>query len=267
MSLEVYRKAHEVKASIIDGWKTMNKNDLVNKYIEVENNKELADAYMSAILCRYWGIISFYRKMSYRSVHDDTIYYDWLVTSVMRAIDKRRWKDPENKLYIDPNGPDKVINRCLRCARLGWYQQANRPGKKANHVTESIDKASEGGVLPDFSDNEESINSVSVSDLVERFLKKGEFVSAFAVSGIVTQNVFDITVEEGKKYLCFNKKKLVKYLYNLSDKDCSDFSDFFNIPISEVTAAKNHVAELSRARLHTAVRRSLSSIKRAYLGG
>ena len=59
MSLEFYRKAHEARASSIEGWKTMNKNDLVNKYIEVEDNAELADAYMSAILCRYWGIIAY----------------------------------------------------------------------------------------------------------------------------------------------------------------------------------------------------------------
>ena len=162
MSLEFYRKAHEARASSIEGWKTMNKNDLVNKYIEVEDNAELADAYMSAILCRYWGIIASFRKNSFRSIHDETIYYDWLTYAVMRAIDKRRWKDPQNKLYNDPNGPDKVINRCLKCARLGWYQQSNRPGKKANHATESIEQAADNGFLNEDKESAENISNVSV---------------------------------------------------------------------------------------------------------
>lgn len=265
MSLEFYRKAHEARASSIEGWKTMNKNDLVNKYIEVEDNAELADAYMSAILCRYWGVIASFRKNSFRSIHDETIYYDWLTYAVMRAIDKRRWKDPQNKLYNDSNGPDKVINRCLKCARLGWYQQANRPGKKANHATESIEQAADNGFLNEDKESSEKISSVAVKDLVERFMKRGEYVSAFAVSGIVTRDVFDTTVEDGKKYLSFNKKRLVKYLYNLSEDDCEDFSEYFNIPLDEATHAKDDIAMLSRARLHTAVRRSLTNIKRAYL--
>ena len=84
--LDVYKKLHEDSASIIDGWKTMNKNDLINAYIDVENDKKLADAYMSAIILRYWSNIYKYSVLSYKSVNDPTIYYDWLVSSIMKAI-------------------------------------------------------------------------------------------------------------------------------------------------------------------------------------
>ena len=141
--LEEYKAAHEKLASSIPGWKKMNKNDLINKYIEVENDPKLADVYMSAIICRYWWVIGKYFNTSKNAVKDYTIFYDWLVRGVMKAIKNRKWKDPENKLYTDKNGPDKVVNRCLISQRLEWFQHSNKKVRRLNYNLESLDKLQE----------------------------------------------------------------------------------------------------------------------------
>ena len=270
--LESYREAHEKCASIIDGWKDMNKNDLINKYIEVENDKKLADAYMSAIICRYWSKISTYEMKSFKSVNDQTIYYDWLVSAILRAIKRRKWKDPNNKLYNDPNGPDKVVNRVIKCERLGWYQHSNKNCRKLNYGIDSLEFISEDrndcDNVSDIVDSKDFINNgvINIRSLVDGFIKKGEYVSAFVVNGIVNYNMFDrVKGENGKKFIFLNKKKLNRYINTLKYDDCSTFSYFFDKPIETVIEMKNKCKELSRNKIRKAIDRSLKDIRKAYL--
>ena len=40
-------------ASSIPNWQTMNKNDLINAYIDNEKDENLRNSYFAAIMCRY----------------------------------------------------------------------------------------------------------------------------------------------------------------------------------------------------------------------
>ena len=114
-------------ADIIPEWTSMSKNDLCRAYVANKGNEAAQNAYLSAILYRYWNLISKYYYMGVgvnRASPEEC--YDWLVDSVCCCVNSASWEDPNSSIYKDPNGPDKVINRCMKCARLTYYQFINR---------------------------------------------------------------------------------------------------------------------------------------------
>ena len=57
MALEEIKNTFEIYANYINGWKTMNKNELVNLYIKNEEDEFSRECYYAAIILRYWSII------------------------------------------------------------------------------------------------------------------------------------------------------------------------------------------------------------------
>lgn len=266
-NLNFYKNKHKAEASIIPNWEKMNKNALINAYIDHEDDPKLSSAYLSAIICRYWNNIHTYHLQSNIVVKDPTLYYDWLVSAIMRAIEKRKWKDPNNKLYDDPNGPDKVVNRCIKSERLRWFQVANKPKRSANMYAESIEQLMEDdgdlAPLPSVDMERTTNDSLMASMLVDKLLKKGDFVTAYAVCGIVNYDVFEKSKDEvGKEYIQFSKKKLLRYLNNLSDKDCEIFATCFELSPQIAIEAKNECNKLSRVRMKTALNRGLKYLQK-----
>ena len=138
--LEIERSNHLRCASLIPDWQKMNKNDLINLYLEKENDESLRDAYFSAIMLRYWGNIGKFYIQSKSSGFTIEDCYSWLVEAIRIGLKYRRWKDPDNPLSKDPNAPDKVINRCLFSIRRYHYYLSNRDKRKINHTTLSLDQ-------------------------------------------------------------------------------------------------------------------------------
>ena len=127
--LEDYKELCRKSADVIPDWRSMSKNDLCRGYVANKGNSRLQDAYMSAILYRYWSLISkyYYQRQNCASPEE---CYTWLVDSVLCCVNLASWENPESSIYKDPNGPDKVINRCMKCARLTYYQFINRKKRK-----------------------------------------------------------------------------------------------------------------------------------------
>lgn len=266
--LESQKKLYEQKADIIPNWRKINKNDLVNLYIQYENEPQLADGYMSAIICRYWGAISKYYTTSRNSVTVEECY-DWLIRSILYAIQRRDWLDPNNKLYTDPNAPDKVINRVIISTRLGFFQGSNTHKRKSNYGTKSFE-----GMLED---NPESENEVMTSEdlpgeegwwdiknIVQNAFKKKDYVKALMVDTIAYYDVFDRERgEDGYWYSQFNPKKLSRHLRNAGEKYCQTFAETYGVQEGEVQQAVQECKDLSRTRLYTAIRRNLKVLAKS----
>lgn len=267
--LESYRKAYEEAAAIIPGWKEMDKNALVNRYVEVEKDARLANAYMSAILCRYWGVLNKFYVKSYRSVSDPTIYHEWLVDAVAWAVKHRKWLDPTNKLYKDPNGPDKVINRVLASERLIWFQHSNALKRKGNFNLNSIEDLQEvsSSHLEDKVISPERLTEhLSIKMLVDKALKSADYVTAYVVSGIINHDVFERSKEDQTKpcALHFSEKKLLRYLHNLSEGSIDEFAYYFGRTHDEAAQAAAEISKLSLCRLKKQVKRSLDKLREEY---
>lgn len=276
--LSSYKSSHEkcADALITEDWRKMNKNKLVNRYLEVEKDKDLANAYLSAIIVRYWGALSKYYNSSYKVV-DKMTCYDWLVDAIMRALDRRKWLDPTSTVYNDPYGPDKVINRCIISERLGYFQSSNTYKRKNNYGLESLERLQDKNdslsdiptymqnLLPTYTPEELDEGNISISSLVEKAFDDKEYVLAFMVDGIVNYNTFEVFKDdEGKKYSNFSEKRLMRHLRALNSNYCQTFSNTFHKPLDEVEGAVKECGLLSRARLKTAVQRNMKKLKRKY---
>lgn len=268
--LDTYKKAYEkcADALISENWRKMNKNDLVNKYIDIEKDKKLANAYMSAIIVRYWGALSKYYNSSYKVV-DKMTCHDWLVQAIMRAIKNRKWKDPTNKLYNDPFAPDKVINRCIISERLIYFQASNTAKRRQNYGMESLEKLQDdfgdAPNLPTYTPEELDEGTISISNLIDKAFNEEEYVLAFMVDGIINYDTFETFKDDkGNKYTEFSEKKLMRHLRALNSSYCKNFSTTFNQPLNKVTEAVEKCKQLTRPRLRTAIRRNMKKLNRKY---
>ena len=261
--LEAYRKLYEQCADAIPDWKKINKNDLANKYLKFKDDPHFANAYLSALILKYWGALNKYKLRSFRSAEDET-FLEWLVGAILRALRDHKWTDPSNKLYGDPNGPDKVINRCIISERLIWYQSANTDKRRLNFQATSIenlnDLLGESSPLPVYEEDGCDASTLDIKYLVRKFFNQREYATAFAIDGIINYDTFERTKDEEGKYLIqFNKKKLMRHLGKLGEPFCKAFASQFNIPITQVRCAAEEFQHLSRNRRQRQVDRGLAA--------
>lgn len=269
--LDTYKKSYEECADLYikENWRKMNKNDLINKYIEVENDPKLANAYMSAIICRYWGVLNRYYNSSYNSV-DKFTCHEWLVGAILRAIKHRKWLEPDNKLYGDLNGPDKVINRCLASERLGFFQSSNTYKRRQNYGIESIDKLQEDNVdspyIPTYLPENLDEGTLSINQLISNSFDNKDYVTSFLIDGIVNYDVFEPANSPKTKvdYSIFSEKKLLRHLRALSFQYAKTFATSFDKPIEEVKTAVQECTSLTRTKLKTAVTKSMKQLTKHY---
>lgn len=257
----------EFEANKIEGWKSANKNELCNKYIEYEkSDPELAQCYFCAIVCRYWPMISkyYYQHKDVFSLED---CYDWLLHSITYAFEHRKWLDPTSKIYNDPAGPDKIINRAMFSTCLTEYQHVNKEKRKSNLFSASLDSFKEEygdafyNMLGDEYIDYLSVNTPYGYLVVDAFETK-QFVLAFLLDAILEQDVFKLIEQGNSKYCVFDDKKLVKYLRRLDEKSASIFAKRYDIEFDRVADSIHYITDLSTAQLRRRIKNNLVILKK-----
>ena len=226
--LDEYRLIYEEVASAgVPNWKEINKNELVRSASSIENGL-LKDSYVAAIMLNYWHkIAKFYNRCKLVASPEDV--HMWLTISVMYAIDTRQWENENSSVYQDPNAPDKIINRCMECRRITFYQQLNRFNRKINSAILSLDSLTE-----DYKDavSPTSLDSYlyEVHDLIAKNFEIGEYLIALILNALLYETW---EVSQG------NIKKLVAYLKKLSITESEILSERYDIkPDIAVNAIK-----------------------------
>lgn len=252
------RRMFEIAANRIDGWQTMNKNDIANKYIEYEKDETLREAYFAALMLRYWYNIFKYHKTSKSSRLSIEDYVDWLAESIMRAFKYRAWTKEDNKLYGDPNGPDKVINRCIWSTRNKYYQYYNMDKRKANYISTSLDSAYEETKfeIPDIPDEE--YMQESTHNLIQSFIDSYRIDIALILDCLVS---FDNELEVDGQ-LTFSLVKLVKNLKDLDDEYVNYFVSEYNISRDLFESTLSKLKRTNSAELPTIVKKILGELRR-----
>lgn len=257
------KKIYEEKASLISDYKHINKNELVNLYIKNENNPILKEAYLSAIICRYWELINKYYQQSYTSVSIEECY-DWLIRAILYALEHRKWLDPENKLYNDPCAPDKVINRCMLSSRRIFYQASNYAKRTLNYKTTSVEDVmlAYGDVFPD---EDNSFNEVEdcTNSLINEAISNDNYFLAFMIDGIAYFDTFKTyDYNDNIKHFDFCERKLAKHLKNL-DKNYGDmFSQRFKVDKNNVYKAIEEYNKLSRVKLYNRIHSNMERLRK-----
>lgn len=266
--LEEYRDLFASAASIIPDWNSQAKNDLCRKYVENKHDEVLRNAYFGAVMCKYWNLLPKYYYMSCNCASPEECY-GWLVDSVSCCLDLASWDNPNSSIYKDPNGPDKVINRCMKCARLTYYQFINRKKRRDNFGLLSIDELKElfGTSVTEPADYEQEIDisDVMIKDFVtSKFFKKDYFV-AFLIDCIVNTNVFDVTPSEQGMFFEFNLRKLVKILNTLDDSYPKVFAELYELPEEDVVKGFKYVKGVPEGAMRKKVQTALETLKHSEL--
>lgn len=262
--LDDIRLSYEACADLmIPGWRTENKNTLINKCIEVEDNKELYNAYVSAIIVRYWNLISNYYYQNQLSVTPEDCY-GWLLDSIMCALECKQWKNPENKIYNDPAGPDKVVNRCMASARLMFYQSSNCAKRRVNYQTYSSDKMQEDkgdAAFPPMED-EDLNRAVDGSDeLILRAFNRKDYFSCAVIDSIAHEKTYDVIKENGKTFTQFNPRKLARILRKCDETYCNTFSRRYKVDVSDMKEQVCKIKKFSSEKMYRWIERTLRKLR------
>lgn len=269
--LDEYKELCRLSAERIPKWERMTKNELCRAYVANKGNSEIQDAYLGAILYSYWGLISKYYYLSSNCATPEDCY-EWLVDSVLCCLNTASWEDPNGSIYKDPNGPDKVINRCMKCARLTYYQFINRKKRRDDFGLLSIDELQElfGTTVSEPKDEsqEVKVSTLYIKEyVVKTFHEKNYFVS-FMIDCILSDSVFDI-VKDNVEYTWhpeLNVRKLCKSILKLDESYLQEFSNTYQLDLQEVTRAFQYVKMVPQASLKKKILQAIDTLKHSKFG-
>ncbi len=263
--LDDYKEVYRQCADLVEGWQALSKNDLCRKYVESEGNPQLQNSYFSAIMCRYWNLIAKYHFRS-SNVASPEDCYEWLVDSVYGCLKATSWEREGSSIHKDPNGPDKVINRCMKCARLTYYQFINRKKRKDNFGILSLDELAEtsGTTAVEVGSStcvENQISSLSIKQyILDKFNKKDYFV-AVLIDCLLVGEVFDTVIIDHHPKTRFNVKKLCRIMSNIDEEYIINFSHRYDIEVERARQCIQYVSNLSSAVLKSKIQLTFEKLK------
>ena len=255
---------------LIPEWKTLTKNELLNAYVDAKTTQE-KEGYLSAIFLNYWTYLNrCYRKVYKTASAEDC--YDMLVDSALYVLKKVPWRNPQNKLYNDPNGPDKAMNVALSSAVHVYYQFSNTQKRRANVAAISLEYLSDvcgDAAVKHYSETTYDDYDLVVDTLVKDNFNKKNYVAAFVIDGTAYGDCFKHTHDE-KGYILseFSKRALMKHLRSLDSAYVANFAKKYEVDYAKAKEAAEICTSLSSSRLDTLVRKTFESIKHSkYAGG
>lgn len=214
------------------------------KYLQYKDtNIELADDYLSAIICRFYPKVykNFYNQT--KQYVSETDCYDWLTTAVLYVLDSKVWENPNSSLYGDPLAPEKAIYIKMNGAKLNHWTASMRQKRKLTTESISLDElsenASEDFYVPYY--DQYSFFNDYIIDMVRNFFKIRDYFPAFMLDLILTANVFDKDLSGD---VSFNDKRLKHYMLNINDEYCKIFSDSYNLSYKSVKRASDYVKSM-----------------------
>lgn len=222
--LEETKQMYEDQASSIPNWRELSKTELCNLYVENEGNSHLRDSYFSAIILKYWNkIYSLHSNTYLTASYDDA--YNWVVDAILYALSHRRWLDEDSNVYGDPDGPDKIINRKLKCIRINHLISSNRFKRKMQINLLSLDS------FDDFDNfvgvEDKYLAEDVVRNIIIEYWESCEYLKAIIVDLIASGDCSIKCEEDGKEDFSF--EELINCVRTLSDDYIDYFSDTYHL--------------------------------------
>ena len=253
---ELYHSYENVANQMVPGWKTINKNELCNMYIDADDY--MKDGYFAAIMLNYWTkISSYYRKSKpYASAQD---CYDWVIDAILQALSEHQWRNEGHQLFGDPNGPDKAINVITKCIRANYFQALNRDKRKIWLKTYSYDALEDINsldfLLPkiEYDYTNYDVNFSKEDNLVIKFFKSKDYLKAFMLDLILYQGLD-------------KAEDIAREIKILDDRYANYFSEKYKISQNVVMLAIGYETKPTKTVLQQKIDSSFKEIKRLLKG-
>jgi len=327
MTVFEMQRAFIEDASRLGDYQLMTKTQLANGYCDADeaaqqakaagdmktfNEQEaLRSAYHSALMLRYWYKIFEWQKNSSTLNLELVDFVDWLHDSLYVAFYYRTWryefeavvkegqfieykldKDGNkipNKYYyiVDPNAPDKIINRCCGSMRGRVFQYHNKDKRKANTQTYSLDNMieEEGDYaamsVGSYTNEELAKSQDNAYSLVHTLLMRGESLEALIVESIAYYDGFkdkkvtkvstyfneETGASEEYEYTTnvskFDPRTLVKHLNTIGEEFIYNFCETYNINNTVGTKLLSRLKSLNNNKLYKAIEKTLQEIRQS----
>lgn len=295
--LEEIRKTYLREASRIPNWESTSVNTLCNLYIDNEQDESLKSAYFSAIILKKWPYIGKHYKASKASGFSIEDCYDMVVHGIQYALEKRKWRDPNNKLYNDNCGPDKVLNRCIASSRDIEYYLSNTHKRRSNFGKTSLDMIQENvkdctDIISDECVSQDNVSEdISISLLVDKLMKANKVLEALIINDLVQGDCFtmnssvkkiqyevevesedddedeepkkEIVTEKVKSYSYnFKLSKLINDLYKYNEVDLRNICKSYCISIEKENDLINLFKQTKKNRFDRVIKETLTNMAR-----
>ena len=240
--LKDYREVYLHAVSVLPDHKKLSQIELAEKFNE---GGPLKDAYLAAIVLRYWNII---KKLVYKDygLYDPKEAYDWFMDALLYILRDQPWKDEKSSVYGDPKGLEKTLNICVKCSRANWFQASNRQKRKINHGLSSLESLAEDyndAYMPKDLTVDEDTDS-GYKFLVIEYFNKQQYLLALLIDVIVNDLNLDKCVDH--KSLILNIKRSI---VSLPDDYSTTFARNYELDPSQVEKSFSYIYNMSDLKL------------------
>ena len=249
--LDEYKHIYQENANLIKNWQDLSILDLCNKYVyyKENNNEDMMNSYLSAVICKYWTVISrLFYSQKYKFASEEDVY-GWVIDGILNALDHHVWTDPNNKLHNDPNAPDKAIKVCIYSAKINFFVALNYEKRKATKYSYSLDELSETSsddyYIPYIEPS--PYMKLYMYNKIRNYFLDYDYFSAFLLDAIVNVDVF--SKDEKTEFIGLSNRKLIKHLRSIDDRYIKVFSDEYELDSEQVRKASEFIQNLSPDRM------------------
>lgn len=271
--------------------------ELANGYCAAEDagDEVKKNQYISALMIRYWHMVSVLYEQSKSTKLEITDMVDWVYEGLMKAFSYRSWLDPNKAISKDEKGAEKCFNQCITSIRGHYYQRFNSDKRKINYLPlDSLD-------TPDYESEEGiSVNRIETlvgdngnyspkmcESIINKYIKDNKLLEALIIDGIAYRDSFDLKSysevikknsedeEEMSEAVItedtvvnhyaveFNTRKLVKHLTSIFDSEdfAKQLSQQYHISLSDLLEATTKFKSLTCKRMNKLISKTLNDLK------
>ncbi len=259
-------------------------DELADAYCEAvdNNNAELKDIYISALILRFWYTIDkMYRSNTVAPCLEYEDFFWWLYEAIEYACKYRGWKDPAKKLNAQ-----QCINQCINTIKLQKYYDLRLDKNKAVNYCTSMDAPVCGGdddeakTLGDMLEDENNCYDTSADDailLVQNYINRNKIIEAILLDNIAfndvqkhSKKVIKTTNAEGEtvRYTEHSSEfwpyRLVQIVSKLPTTYKKSFMERYSISEEKLTSVLNIIDRTNNQKLYRYLEKTLAELRTSY---
>lgn len=260
-------------------------DELADAYCDAvdNNNEELMNIYISALILRFWYTIDkMYKSNTVAPSLEYEDFFWWLYEAIEYACKYRGWRDPSKNLNAQ-----QCINKCIDTIKLQKYYDLRLDKRKVVNHTCSMDAPLDGDsddaskTIGDMLEAEGECDDHSADDivyLVQSYIDRNKIIEAILIDNIVNNDVqkhFKKTVKtttadgETIRYTEHSSEfwpyKLIQIVSKLPDTYKSYFLEKYNISEEKLTAILDVIDRANNQKLYRYLRSTLDELRVSYV--